>query len=305
MRCGAQRSNVSCNPVLARRPGQVRCLSLDDVCQLDQHIRFVADNPSVMPRVYDRHVPRPKLHLGTIIHPYSLSSCEKDLHMESLAAFATNDGLDMLRPSPAGLEGFPIKSQSAHRKDINLPFLKRPPTFVGRTEVLTHDGFTLFGHDRPPLLKWVCWTATTHIADLPDSREIVFSCSLSFCFPVNTLFKTLFPGSSRVSSFTTRSLRGEAPGGRPGTPPTRRRTPIRGFGACLGQFSSNIAPDEAFFTCSNRSAIDSDSGLVSAFQRFLRRLLVLCFFLLLGGFAPPEEGPELLEPLEKAHTDTP
>jgi hypothetical protein len=32
-------------------------LSLDDVCQLDQHIRLITNNPGIMSRLYDRHVP--------------------------------------------------------------------------------------------------------------------------------------------------------------------------------------------------------------------------------------------------------
>jgi hypothetical protein len=115
-------------------------MSLDDVCQLDQHIRIITDNPGIMSRLHDRHVPWTKFHLGAVIHTNALTACEKNLYVKPLTTFSANNRPDVLRPLPARLEGLPIECQSTDGNDINATLLEGSAGLVRRVKVLPRDG---------------------------------------------------------------------------------------------------------------------------------------------------------------------
>jgi len=105
-------------------------LSFHDVDELDQPIRFVTNNPAIMPWLHDRDVPWTEFHLAPVILANALTSPEKHLDMESLAASATHDGLDVLRPPPAWFEGPAIECQSTGGNDTDAALLEGSAGFV-------------------------------------------------------------------------------------------------------------------------------------------------------------------------------
>src|SRR5829696_9667558 len=102
--------------------------------ELEPDDGFVADDPGVVPGLDHVRLARADFLLGSVIVGDLHRARLQQTDVVGLAALASHDRLDALRPSPAGLQPHARRIRAAHADHLYRGLVRRP-SLVGRAEI--------------------------------------------------------------------------------------------------------------------------------------------------------------------------
>src|SRR5207302_11109528 len=148
-------------------PSLVSVRVIDHSLKVDHHRGLVADDPSIVPRGQQRHVARPAVELGAVVHQDAQHPRDVVLEVRRFAALRLSDRLDRRRPLPARLE-----DRAAYRRAADLdelePAFRKLANLVRLAEILA---FGLF-HWAPPVRICSARRANRKCVDLRTARRL-------------------------------------------------------------------------------------------------------------------------------------
>jgi len=105
-----------------RRAGTILC-RLGVLCRpgkIDQHAALIANDPGVVTGRHIECITRAIFDFGTVIHLHEHAPFKDIAGMRRLARRRSNDGLDMLRPTPSGFKDAPANCMITDCNDLKL-----------------------------------------------------------------------------------------------------------------------------------------------------------------------------------------
>src|SRR5438309_7739840 len=92
--------------------------------EVDHDRRLVADDPGVVAARQRREVSRAGHELGAVVHADAKPPAHVVLEVRGLAACGLRDGLDVVRPAPAGLEDEAANRRASQGQQLGMPVLE-------------------------------------------------------------------------------------------------------------------------------------------------------------------------------------